>query len=324
MGNNSAKIDSNISKADSESSSNCGKEDKLETMDCLEVNKDAIINRVWIAKKAISSTDRHVKKSEPKLEFDGYNYNYNYHFNPATGMTEMNLSLTPKYKLESKKIPIELIKPIINIFKIKNSYHSSFKHWGIIIELSNGSFVNIQFGRTGFSLKEFNNTKCDGENILNSILGLWGEDNAPPSFCYLGNANYKYYELKNILYEIKNKEIQSFNKEKKVYYNLATRNCQHFACDIEKILFGQIQMLHSFDYYIDEFYNDFFPNININKLQLKYDNDVKMKNEELFKLNIKTIEEYKNKNSDSPLLQEQKKRIESWYSLKYDDFLNSL
>ena len=83
-------------------------------------------------------------------------------------------------------------------------------------------------------------------------------------------------------------------------------------------------MWHSFDYYLDEFYNHFFPNININKLQLKYDNDVKMKNEELFKLNIKTIEEYINKNSESQLLQEQKKRLESWYSLKYDDFLKSL
>lgn len=101
MGNNPAKTDSNISKADSESSSNCGKEDKLETMDCLEVNKDAIIKRVWIAKKAISSTDRHVKKSEPKLTFDGFYYNYNYRFNPLTGMIEMNLSLTPKSDLKS-------------------------------------------------------------------------------------------------------------------------------------------------------------------------------------------------------------------------------
>lgn len=73
-------------------------------------------------------------------------------------------------------------------------------------------------------------------------------------------------------------------------------------------------MLHSFDYYLYEFYNYFFPNISLNKLKLKYDNDLKMKNEELFKLNIKSIKEYINKNSDSPLIQEQKKRIESWFT----------
>lgn len=49
MGNNSAKIDSKISKSNSELSLNSGKPDKLEAMDCLdclEVNKVIIVNKV--------------------------------------------------------------------------------------------------------------------------------------------------------------------------------------------------------------------------------------------------------------------------------------
>ena len=81
--------------------------------------------------------------------------------------------------------------------------------------------------------------------------------------------NYKYRGLKQILQEIKNKEIKSFNEKGAIYYNLCFRNCQHFACDIEKILFGKIQIWHSFDYYLEEFYKIFFPNINLKKLKYK-------------------------------------------------------
>ena len=76
----------------------------------------------------------------------------------------------------------------------------------IILELSNGSYVNIQFGKNGFSLEEYNKTEIEGENWLNSILGTWGEEDAPFSFCYLGNANYKYEELKLFLQKKKIEE----------------------------------------------------------------------------------------------------------------------
>lgn len=58
---------------------------------------------------------------------------------------------TSKYEFKSEELPIELIRPKINIFKIKNSYNSSFKHWGIILELSNGSYVNIIWQNLFFS-----------------------------------------------------------------------------------------------------------------------------------------------------------------------------
>ena len=58
-------------------------------------------------------------------------------------------------------------------------------------------------------------------------------------------------------------------KKLSIYYNLTFKNCQHFACDIEKILFGKIQFWHSFDYYLKEFYQKFFEKININELQNK-------------------------------------------------------
>ena len=50
------------------------------------------------------------------------------------------------------------MKPKPNIFNIKNKSNSSCKHWAIILELSNDSCANIQFGKNGFSLKEYNKT----------------------------------------------------------------------------------------------------------------------------------------------------------------------
>jgi len=326
MGGEPSKTDSNISKADSEFS-NSGTQDILETMDCLKENEDTLINRVWIAKKAITSTDRHVSTSEVKYIGMKPCIRYSYSFN-TNGQMQLNIipSLEPEFG--SYKLPIELIKPKKNIFKIKKTFKCRFKHWAIILELTNRSFVNIQFGRTGFSLKEFNKTYVDGENILKSLLEIWGEEDSPLSFCYIGKANYEYDKLKNFLYAIKKKEKEDFENKKSVYYNLSFRNCQHFACDIEKILFGNINTFHSFDYYIDEFFETFFYEVNMNILQLKYEKDLKQQNEELFKSNIKTIEEYLNKNSYSEknyqLVQDQKKRLESWFSLKYDDYLLSI
>jgi len=214
--------------------------------------------------------------------------------------------------------PVDLIKPKKNIFKLKKESKSHFKHWAIILELSNGSYVNIQFGRNGFSLKEFNKTDVKGESILNSIICTWGEEEHPFSFCYLGDANYKYEKLKEKLYKIKNEEKKIFKEKGSTYYNLTFKNCQHFACDIEKILFGSIHIWHSFDYYIDNFYTHFFPDVNMDKLQEKYEEKLKKKNEELFKLNIISI----CKGTRSPLSHIE--IIEKWYSLDYNYYLRAI
>ena len=49
-----------------------------------------------------------------------------------------------------------------------------------------------------FSLKEFDKTDIEGENLLNSIIETWGEEEHPFSFCYLGEANYEYENLVDI------------------------------------------------------------------------------------------------------------------------------
>ena len=214
-----------------------------------------IINRVWIIKKSINLDDLHVTIL-------------------ATG----NILI----QLFSLFAPIEK-----NVFKIINGYEFNFKHWAIILELSNGTYVNIQFGKEGFSLKEFNKTNVEGEAVLNSIISTWGEDGHPFSFCYLGYANYEYERLKRILKEIKNTEKKCFEKEGSVYYNILFYNCQHFACDIEKILFGYIMFWHSFDYYLNQFYEYFFRYIDINILELEYENKLNQINKKIFESNVK-------------------------------------
>ena len=310
MGSESSKSDSNSSKFDSDSSSNSANSNgELETMDCLKKNENTIINRVWIVKKSITLQDRHVNAFSLKLYL------------------RLNRTLYSEPDLN-------LVKPKPNIFKIKNEYNSSCKHWAIILELSNDSYVNIQFGKNGFSLKEYNKTDIEGESVFNSIMGTWGEEECPFSFCYLGNANYKYDKLKITLNEKKNKESKRFEEKGETYYNATFKNCQHFACDIEKILFGEIKGWHSFDFYLDEFYDKFFPNINLEIIKLKYENSLNKENEELFKLNLKNIKEYytskmmadKISEIDKKELEEEelflKKKIEKWYSLKCNDYLN--
>ena len=144
------------------------------------------------------------------------------------------------------------------------------------MELSNHTYINIQFGRNAFSLKEFNETNEKGENILNAILNIWGEEEHPISFCYLGNANYEYNKLKNYLRKIKDEEIKNHNNNGVTYYNACFKNCQHLACDIEKILFNRIQIWHSFNYYLDDFINNFFPKVNLVNLKLKYKYTIKI------------------------------------------------
>ena len=225
------KSGSNSSKSDSNSSCNSGnKKSLIETMDCLEENNNTMINRVWIVKKSISFGD----------------------------ISNLFRSCATPFSQQKNM-------ERASAFKIKKETKWHFKHWATILELSNGTYVNIQFGTEGFSLKEFNKTNIDGESVLDSILQTWGFTDHPFSFCYLGNANYEYKKLKERLKTIKDEELKCFKEKGSVYYNLIHRNCQHFACDIEKILFGAIKVWHSFDYYIEEFFLKFFTNIDINK-----------------------------------------------------------
>ena len=265
MGSESSKSESNSSKSDSDSSSNSGKKNGiLETMDCLEENHNTMIYRIWIVKKSISMHDMHVLFL-------------------AQNIILTQILMAQKLDLNNNNNrPLSNLRRIFdyhpNIFEIKDESKSWFKHWAIILELSNGTFVNIQFDCNGFSLKEFNRTNIDGENLLNSIIETWGEESHPSSFCYLGNANYKYKELKRILTRIKNEEFKTFRDKRSIYYHFVHRNCQHFACDIEKILFGSIRFWHSFDYYLNGFYNKFFPNVDMNLLKAKYQEDLNRRN----------------------------------------------
>ena len=140
MGSESSKSDSNSSKSDSDSSSNSGEKGELEKMNDRIENKNTIINRVWIVKKSIRLTDRNIGNNSLVIK-----------------------KLLIKNFFKSNDY-IEMIKPKINIFNIKNYWIGYFKHWGIILELSNGSYVNIQFGKNGFSLEEYNKTEIEGEN----------------------------------------------------------------------------------------------------------------------------------------------------------------
>jgi len=174
----------------SSDSSNSGKENsELEEMNDLKENKNTIINRVWVVKKSIRLTDENV--------------DITYGFKPLRGFAE-HIGLL-KYGNSIRGV---LIDPKINIFNVKKGWNALPKHWAIILELSNGSYVNIQFGRKGFSLKEFNKeeTQLEGENLLNSILETWGKENTPCSFCYLGNAKYEYEKLKAFLKKKKMKK----------------------------------------------------------------------------------------------------------------------
>ena len=243
MGGESSKSDSNSSKSNSDSSSNSANNDgKLEEMVFQKENENTIIKRVWIVKKSISLNDGHVD------------------FDPLSIRLIRKIFYKDFYN-------VKLFEPKPNVFKIKNEFNSNFKHWAIILELSNSSYVNIQFGRDGFSLKEFNKTEVKGESVFNSIIETWGEEKYPYSFCYLGKANYNYNNLKNILIKRKDIEKKKFKEEGKTYYNALHNNCQHFACVIEKILFNSIKVWHSFGYYLEDFFKTFFPNININKIK---------------------------------------------------------
>ena len=176
MWSQSSKSNSNSFKSDSESSSNSGKKDgRLETMECKPSNYNTTIKRTWIIKKSISISDEHIMIKNIFI----------YAYNTIAIPNFMKLEENPFSNGDPKKA----------IFYSRQDWNSDFKHWAIILELSNDSYVNIQFGRNGFSLKEFNQTEIKGENILDAILYTWGEKNEPVSFCYLGNVNFDYEKL---------------------------------------------------------------------------------------------------------------------------------
>ena len=322
MGGESSKSNSNSSKSDSDSSSNSAhKNGKLEEITFLKENENTKIKRVWIVKKPISLADGHVDLLKSR-------------YRKVTNKIKELLN-----KISSTYIDLndsEFFEPKQNVFKIKNKYNPYFKHWALILELSNGSYVNIQFGRDGFSLKEFNETDFEGESVLNSITETWGEETLPYSFCYLGNADYEYNNLKKILIKRKDDEEKKFKEEGKTYYNALHNNCQHFVCEIEEILFDSINVWHSFKYYLQDFFENFFPNININKLQNIHEKNIAEKNKILFKKNVDMLKEKyeilseceKTKKYEDFCqymcisLDESKELLERNYSLKYDDFLD--
>ena len=172
---------------------------------------------------------------------------------------------------------------------MKSRANINFKHWAMILELSNDYFVNIQFGRNGISLKEFEKTDIEGENIFYSIIETWGEKDAPISFCYLGKANIEYQKLKIHLKKLKEKESKRYEEEKRTFYNLIYKNCQEFCCCLEEYIFGEKIFWHSFDYYINEFYNTFFPKMDITEWKLEYEKELKNKNEEIFQNNLDIV-----------------------------------
>ena len=191
MGCESSKSETNVSKSDSEYSSNSAKENgRLEMMDNFDENENIMVERVWIVKRSIRLHDEHV------VVFNPFYFILNH------------------LPFENSPV-ISFVRPKHNVFTIENKYNSNFKHWAVILELSNKSYVNIQFGSNGFSLKKFNKTNIEGESVLNAIINTWGEDGLPFSFCYLGKANYNYKNLYNILKEKKNQEETKFKEKGK-------------------------------------------------------------------------------------------------------------
>ena len=85
--------------------------------------------------------------------------------------------------------------------------------------------------------------------------------------------------------------------------------------------------MHIFSFYLDEFYNHFFPDINLSELKQKYERELHKKNEKLFKLNVEKIKSIK-KNSRSLFgfkardIEKIKKEVEELFHLEFDDYLD--
>ena len=280
MGSKSSQINSNSHIYKSEIQSLNSAKEGLEDMDIPE-NSNTKINRVWISK-------RNVTQSDEKLS-DIYNISQ-YEASENINDILKNNGITPP-KIEPTKT---------NLFNIKNGFNRHFKHWALILELNNYTYVNVQFGRTGISLKEFSGKeRC--ENVLYAISETWGQQNHPLSFCELGiPINNDYKSLRDLLDEKKEIEKDKINKNKKIFYNFAYRNCQNFVCEIEKVLFKKKQFWHSFPYYLEDFYQKFFEidETDMNRFLSLLKDRVDKKNQEIYENNLKSIEEYATKCKD--------------------------
>ena len=253
------------------SSRGSDKKPNSEKMIFQKENKNTIINRVWVIKRSISKNQGYI---------DGL---------------YLNFIPSPERVFEN----FHLKAPRHNVFNIKGEIKKNLKHWALILELSNDSYVNIQFGITGLALKEFNKTNIPGESVLNAILETWGEDGHPFSFCFLGNANFRYECLKKKLESIKNEEEKNVKEGSKNLYNVAFNNCQDFVCEIEYFLFRYNDPLHPFNYYLNEFFEKFFPNVNMYILKKKYEEDLEKTNNQFYNESMEKIkvsrEKIKNK-----------------------------
>ena len=278
MGSNISQSNSNSNISKSEKQSSNSAKNGLKMLGFTRENSRQTINRVWIAKRTIQSGQEQI--------LGIYN------------MSKYAPSENIKDILEKNEIEppiIEASKP--NLFNISNRVVPYFKHWAIILELYNDTFVNIQFGRTGISLKEFSGKeRC--ENVLYAISDTWGDQTSPISFCYLGIAKYNNYRsLLKYLNRKKSKEKDLVDKNGKVFYHLTFSNCQHFVCEIEALLFEKIKFWHSFPYYLEDFYQTFFHieknemNIFLSLLKDRVDKF----NQNIYENNVKRIEEYATK-----------------------------
>ena len=274
MGSKSSILNSNSSESEKQSlnSAKIG----LENLNYTKKNSHETIRRVWIAKKAIP------------FPFDDAQILGLYEiskYNPSEYIKEI---------LKKESISIPKIEPLkLNLFNINNSIKTNPKHWAIILELYNKTFVNIKFGRTGISLKEFSN----GERCFNAYLAIaetWGLKDCPLSFCYLGEGSYSYRSLLKYLVRKKELESNEIDKKGRIWYNLFVENCQLFACEIEAFIFGEIKLWHSFPYYLEDFYQEFFdiPKSNMNTFESAVKDNIDKLNIEIYKKNMKNIEEY--------------------------------
>ena len=92
----------------------------------------------------------------------------------------------------------------------------------------------------------------------------------------------------------KEKESNDIDKRGKIWYNLFVENCQLFACEIEALIFGKRKLWHSFPYYLEDFYQEFFGinKINMNIFESAVKDNLDKLNIEIYKKNMKNIEEF--------------------------------
>lgn len=231
-------------------------------------NNHTSVKRVWIVKRAISLKHENIEigfiSDDVQAEYLKQMNALSTLFSERTLLKFLNLkasqnkmdSLHMTMLINERELALKLYH--LAISELKSSVSVSFKHWAMILELSNKTFVNIQLGRKGFRLKEIHSSDSEGENAFEAICQTWGDSLGFFSFCYLGRADFEYEKLKEILWEMKEKEVESLLEKGEVGYNILYNNCQNFVCDLEKVLFGKSKLWHKFEYYLKDFFDCFF------------------------------------------------------------------